>query len=184
MSFSSRSPASLPSRRRRPRGSKTTSPWARCALRLPAPRTRLIRRCSATTARSSCAQNVYEGVLGVNDKAQIVPAVAKSYTVSPNGLVYTFHLRRNVRFQNGDPVTASGLRVHLQPVSAPGDGVGYELLPRRHQGRRRGAEREGEDGHGHQGRQSVHVAASRSRTGPATSPPRSAAGPHGSSTRR
>ena len=52
------------------------------------------------------AQNVYEGVLGVNNKAQIVPAVAQSYTVSPNGLVYTFHLRSNVRFQNGDPVTA------------------------------------------------------------------------------
>ena len=33
------------------------------------------------------AQNVYEGVLGVNDRAQIVPAVAKSYTVSASGLV-------------------------------------------------------------------------------------------------
>ena len=52
------------------------------------------------------AQNVYEGVLGVNDRAQIVPAVAKSYTVSASGLVYTFHVRRNVKFQNGDPVTA------------------------------------------------------------------------------
>ena len=53
------------------------------------------------------AQNVYEGVLGVNSKAQIVPAVARSYSVSANGLVYTFHLRHNVRFQNGDEVTAN-----------------------------------------------------------------------------
>ena len=50
---------------------------------------------------------MYEGVLGVNNKAQIVPAVASSSSVSANGLVYTFHLRHNVRFQNGDPVTAS-----------------------------------------------------------------------------
>jgi ABC-type transport system substrate-binding protein len=53
------------------------------------------------------AQNVYEGVLGVNNKAQIVPAVARSYSVSANGLVYTFHLRHNVKFQNGDPITAN-----------------------------------------------------------------------------
>ena len=53
------------------------------------------------------AQNVYEGVLGVNDKAQIVPAHASTWHVSANGLVYTFNLRHGLQFQNGDPITAS-----------------------------------------------------------------------------
>ena len=53
------------------------------------------------------AQNVYEGVLGVNNKAQIVPAVATTWSSSANGLVYTFHLRHGLKFQNGDPVTAN-----------------------------------------------------------------------------
>lgn len=53
------------------------------------------------------AQNVWEGLLGVNNKAQVVPAIAKSYHRSANGLVYTFKLRHGVTFQNGDPVTAS-----------------------------------------------------------------------------
>ena len=70
------------------------------------------------------AQNVYEGVLGVNNRAQIVPAVAKSYSVSANGLVYTFHLRHNVTFQNGDPVTASDFAYtynrSLLPATASG----------------------------------------------------------------
>lgn len=53
------------------------------------------------------AQNVYEGVLGVNDKAQVVPALASSWSRSASGLVYTFHLRHGLTFDNGDPITAS-----------------------------------------------------------------------------
>jgi oligopeptide transport system substrate-binding protein len=53
------------------------------------------------------AQNVYEGVLGVNNKAQIVPDLASTWSESANGLVYTFHLRQGLQFENGDPITAS-----------------------------------------------------------------------------
>ncbi len=53
------------------------------------------------------AQNVYEGVLGVNNKAQIVPALASTWSRSANGLVYTFNLRHGLQFENGDPITAS-----------------------------------------------------------------------------
>jgi len=52
------------------------------------------------------AQNVYEGVLGVNNKAQIVPALTTSWNRSANGLVYTFKLRHGLQFGNGDPLTA------------------------------------------------------------------------------
>ncbi len=52
------------------------------------------------------AQNVYEGVLGVNNKAQIVPDLASTWSESANGLVYTFHLRHGLKFENGDPISA------------------------------------------------------------------------------
>ena len=35
-----------------------------------------------------------------------VPAAATGWDVSPDGLVYTFHLRPNAKWSNGDPVTA------------------------------------------------------------------------------
>jgi oligopeptide transport system substrate-binding protein len=35
-----------------------------------------------------------------------VPGVAESWEISPDGLVYTFHLRTTARWSNGDPVTA------------------------------------------------------------------------------
>ncbi len=36
-----------------------------------------------------------------------VPGVAESWEISPDGLVYTFHLRANARWSNGDPLTAT-----------------------------------------------------------------------------
>lgn len=35
-----------------------------------------------------------------------VPGVAEAWQISPDGLVYTFHLRTTARWSNGDPVTA------------------------------------------------------------------------------
>ena len=35
-----------------------------------------------------------------------VPGVAERWDISPDGLVYTFHLRHNARWSSGDPVTA------------------------------------------------------------------------------
>jgi oligopeptide transport system substrate-binding protein len=35
-----------------------------------------------------------------------IPALAASWEISPDGLVYTFHLRPNARWSNGEPLTA------------------------------------------------------------------------------
>ncbi len=51
-------------------------------------------------------QNVYEGLVRVNPKGEIEPALAESYEVSSDGLTYTFHLRHGVLFHNGEPFTA------------------------------------------------------------------------------
>ena len=37
---------------------------------------------------------------------KIVPSLAQSWTVSPDGKTYTFHLRPGIKFSNGQPVTA------------------------------------------------------------------------------
>lgn len=52
------------------------------------------------------AQNVYDGLTDVNSQMKVVPAIASHWKISGGGKVYTFYLRHNVRFQNGDPVTA------------------------------------------------------------------------------
>ena len=40
----------------------------------------------------------------------MAPSLAESWTVSPDGLVYEFVLRKGVRFHNGDPLTAEDVK--------------------------------------------------------------------------
>lgn len=49
--------------------------------------------------------NVFEGLLKPEPSGKLFPAVASAYTVSEDGLTYTFTLRDGIRFHNGNPVT-------------------------------------------------------------------------------
>lgn len=48
---------------------------------------------------------IYNGLVDFDDSLRIVPAIAKSWEVSEDGLTYTFHLRTDIRFQNTDDIT-------------------------------------------------------------------------------
>jgi peptide/nickel transport system substrate-binding protein len=50
-------------------------------------------------------ENVYEGLVRVNDDGTIEPSLAESFTVSDDGLTYSFTLR-DAKFHNGESVTA------------------------------------------------------------------------------
>src|SRR5438309_5000844 len=45
---------------------------------------------------------------------QVTPGLAESWSVSPDGLVYEFVLRKGVRFHNGDPVTAEDVKFSFE----------------------------------------------------------------------
>ena len=50
---------------------------------------------------------LFEGLTAIDPKtSRPVPAAAERWDVSADGLVYTFHLRADARWSNGDPVTA------------------------------------------------------------------------------
>jgi oligopeptide transport system substrate-binding protein len=56
---------------------------------------------------SEIAQNVFNGLVKFDNNLNIVPDIAQSMpTVSSDGLTYTFKLRNDVTFSNGDKVTA------------------------------------------------------------------------------
>ena len=44
----------------------------------------------------------------------MAPSLAESWTVSPDGLVYEFVLRKGVRFHTGDPVTAEDVKFSFE----------------------------------------------------------------------
>ena len=64
-----------------------------------------------TTIHYTIAQNVFNRLVEMETDAsgniQILSSLAKSWKVSDDGRSYTFHLRENVKFSNGSPLTAS-----------------------------------------------------------------------------
>jgi ABC-type transport system substrate-binding protein len=50
--------------------------------------------------------HLYEGLVQWNEQSQVVGNLAESWTVSPDGLLYTFNIKKGVKFHNGDPLTA------------------------------------------------------------------------------
>lgn len=50
--------------------------------------------------------NIYEGLVKPDRDGNLIPAVAESYTMSDDGMSYTFLLREGVKFHDGKPVTA------------------------------------------------------------------------------
>jgi oligopeptide transport system substrate-binding protein len=54
-------------------------------------------------------QQVFDGLVQFDKDLNIIPAIAKSWKISPDGLAYTFYLREGVKFHNGREVTADDL---------------------------------------------------------------------------
>lgn len=61
---------------------------------------------SAASDTDAIFRNVFEGLMAFNEKGEIIPGLAESYDVSEDGCTYTFHLRKNVVFHNGQAMTS------------------------------------------------------------------------------
>ena len=67
-----------------------------------------------TSIYYTVAQNVFNRLVETGNDAnglmEIQPSLASSWEVSEDGRTYTFHLRENVTFSNGSPLTASDVK--------------------------------------------------------------------------
>ncbi len=70
---------------------------------------------------SNIMRDLYEGLTSEAPNGDIIPGVASSWTISEDGLTYTFTLRPDAAWSNGDPVTAHdfvyGLRRSVDPAT-------------------------------------------------------------------
>ena len=58
-----------------------------------------------------------------NDIDKLVPDLAEKYEVSADGMAVTFHLRKNVEFHNGMPLTAEDVAFSLDRIRKPPKGI-------------------------------------------------------------
>lgn len=80
------------------------------------------------TTSNELVMNMYNQLVTYKGaSSQIIGSLAKTWTVSPDGMTYTFNLRHNVTFWNGDKMTAQSFidefqRVLSPKIASPGEG--------------------------------------------------------------
>lgn len=73
-------------------------------------------------------RDLYECLTSLAKDAGTAPGVAKSWEASPDGLTYTFHLRDNARWSNGDRVTSDDFVFALRRLVDPATASQYAQL--------------------------------------------------------
>jgi ABC-type transport system substrate-binding protein len=62
---------------------------------------------------------IYDNLVRFNERMQIEPQLATEWTTAPDGLTWTFKLRRGVSFHDGTPVNADAVVFHLERQMDP-----------------------------------------------------------------
>jgi peptide/nickel transport system substrate-binding protein len=69
--------------------------------------------------------NLYDGLVFPSSTGEIEPKLAESWTISDDGLAYTFNLRQGVKFHDGTELTAEDVQYSLDRVLALKEGYSF-----------------------------------------------------------
>lgn len=87
-----------------------------------------VRTTSGIALDQVLIDNVYQGLVGRGDHGQIVDVLAKSHTVSTDGLTYTFVLNSGVTFHDGAKLTANDVVFSIDQVAKDAKLAGHADL--------------------------------------------------------
>ncbi|GEQ22177.1 peptide ABC transporter substrate-binding protein [Clostridium butyricum] len=69
--------------------------------------------------------NLFEGLYKLDENQKAIPGVAEKCDISEDGKVYTFHLRSDAKWTNGDPITAGDFEYAWKRVMNPETAAEY-----------------------------------------------------------
>jgi oligopeptide transport system substrate-binding protein len=72
--------------------------------------------------------DLYEGLIIEGGDGTLLPGVAERWDVSPDGRRYTFYLRQNANWSNGEPISAQQFVAGFRRVLSPGTTSAYAFL--------------------------------------------------------
>jgi len=98
------------------------------AFRLPAEPETLDWNRAHTPVETHILVNLMEGLMGLDSKLQLVPAIAESWKVSPDGMTYIFKLRSGVRWSDGVPLKAQDFVYSWKRLLSPDTAAAYAYL--------------------------------------------------------
>jgi len=62
---------------------------------------------------------IYSGLMRTNNNGDLIPDLAEKVDISKDGLVYTFTLKDNLKWQDGKPITSSDILFTIQQAKDP-----------------------------------------------------------------
>jgi len=65
---------------------------------------------------------IFSGLVTLNQDLEVVPDIADSWELSDDATTYTFHLRDDVKFHDGKPVTAQDFKYSIERACDPATG--------------------------------------------------------------
>lgn len=65
---------------------------------------------------------IFSGLMAYDPELNLVPDIAESYEISNDGLVYTFKIRQEARFQDGKPIRAEDFKWSFERACDPATG--------------------------------------------------------------
>ncbi|HXI89722.1 MAG TPA: ABC transporter substrate-binding protein [Blastocatellia bacterium] len=68
----------------------------------------------SSLSRVDVMSNIFEGLVQFGERAEIRPAVAERWDISPDGRIYTFYLREAARFHNGRRVRSEDVKYSFE----------------------------------------------------------------------
>jgi peptide/nickel transport system substrate-binding protein len=74
---------------------------------------------AAAAIREIVYANVFESLTRMAQDGTVVPGLARTWDVSPDGLTYTFHLVTGAKFHDGTPFDANDVRFTLDRARGP-----------------------------------------------------------------
>lgn len=72
--------------------------------------------------------DLFEGLTSYDQKVHVIPGLASKWDISPDGRIYTFHLRPNIKFSDGSPITADDVVFTFQRLANPKTASPYNFL--------------------------------------------------------
>lgn len=82
----------------------------------------------STVSESNILRDLYEGLVTEAADGAVIPSVAESWEISDDGKTYTFHLRPDALWSNGDRVTSEDFAFALNRIMDPATAAPYASL--------------------------------------------------------
>ncbi len=74
---------------------------------------------SANDIDADLASLIYSGLFKYNDKQKLMPDLASTYTVSPDGKIYDINLRQDAKWSDGEPLNSDDIVYTFETIQDP-----------------------------------------------------------------